>query len=132
MNREPAVDASMARVLQAEQAARASVAAARDEAAHIGERARAEARGIADRARERVARAHARVESALQAALAALAAEARSLPGHDEPDDAARARLEHAVQRLAAELTAAPALAATVPGEPGAELARPPLQRPSP
>jgi F0F1-type ATP synthase membrane subunit b/b' len=99
------VDAAMARVLQAERDARAAVAQAQQEAMNIAEAARAEARAVAERRRERLARVHARVEQQLQSALAAIGAEAQALPVRDDPDAAARERLERAVDALAQALT---------------------------
>ena len=100
-----AVEAALARVLNAEHEARCSIEAAQVEAGHRAEQARAEARRWVERGRSRIARGQAAVEAHLQVALAALAEEARALPEHDEPDAAARTRVEAAVQRLAAALT---------------------------
>jgi vacuolar-type H+-ATPase subunit H len=99
------VDAALARVLQAEQAARGAIDAARAEAARMAEQARTHARRYAERARARMARGQAAVERDLQAQLAAIAEQARALPERDEPDPLALGRLERAVQALAAELT---------------------------
>jgi len=102
---ERAVDAALARVLEADRTAQRALAAAREEGGRIAERARAQARRVAERARERIAGAQARVQAALQAELDALEAQARALPGHAEPDAAALARLERALHALAATLT---------------------------
>lgn len=102
---ESAVDAAMARVLQADAAAAVAVLAAREQAQRFEELSRQRARAVAERARSRVARAHRRVEAALQAALAAIAAEAQALGRHDAPDAADMAAVQRAVDQLAAELT---------------------------
>jgi hypothetical protein len=99
------VDAAMARVLRAEEDARAAVAAAQVQAAHIAELSRTEARALTEQRRSRLARLHSRIEHGLASELDAIAAEARALPGHAEPDALARDALERAVQALAAELT---------------------------
>ena len=103
---ESQVDASMARVLAAERDARAAIEAAAVEAAEVAEAARARARLIEERRRTRMAFVHARVDQRLQQELDALTAASRALPAHDEPDAAALARLESAVQALATALTA--------------------------
>jgi len=95
----------MARVLQAERDAREAIAQARDAATHIAEAARAQARAVAERRRDRLARVHAQVDRQLHDRLAAIAAEAQALPVHDDPEAAALARLERAVDALAAALT---------------------------
>ena len=104
-NADSSVEAAMARVLRAEREARDNIDAARAEAQHIAEQARAEARRSAERARERIAHGQEAMERRLQQALAAIEAEARALPEHSEPDARDRARLEAAVQTLAAALT---------------------------
>jgi vacuolar-type H+-ATPase subunit H len=103
------IERAFARVLHAEGEARRAIEAARDEAAVIAEGARAGARRVAERAEARIARGHAAVQRQLAAALSNIEAGARALPGLDEPDDAALARLEAALHRLAAELTGASA-----------------------
>jgi hypothetical protein len=100
-----AVDAAVARVLDAERAAAASIEAARRAAAKSAEQARADARQIQSRAHVRVARVHALVETRLRDALDAIQSEMQALPQHDEPDAADRQRLERAVGQLAAALT---------------------------
>jgi hypothetical protein len=97
----------MARVLRAEQDARAAVAAAHEEAAHIAERARTEARALAERRRVRLARLHERIERSLATELAAIAAEARALPDQAAPDALALGALQRSVQALATDLTRA-------------------------
>jgi hypothetical protein len=104
-NADSAVEAAVARVLQAEHDARAAIDDARAQAARIAEQARAQARQCAERARQRVARGQAALERRLQADLAAIEAAGRALPEHDEPDAGARARLDAAVHALAAALT---------------------------
>jgi hypothetical protein len=109
-----AVDA-IARVLDAERAARERVAQAEREAAAGEEVARAEARAIAERTERRLAS----VRAAFAARTArAVAAAAEAMAGFDAPhpltaDDATLARM--AAAALAAELTAG---AKGRPGEP--------------
>jgi len=95
----------MARVLRAEQEARAAVAAAREEAQRIAELARTAARELAERRRVRLARLHERIERSLATELAAIAAEARALPDPAAPDALAVSALQRSVQVLAADLT---------------------------
>jgi hypothetical protein len=102
-----AVEDAVTRVLQAEAAARAAVDIARADAAQLAEHARAQARDLAERSRDRLARVRTRVDDCVRRELAAVDAEVRALPEHDEPDAAARLRVEHAVRALAAALTGA-------------------------
>jgi len=104
---EPSTEQAFARVLRAEADARRAIEAARAEAAAIAEHARAQARQVAERAEQRIARGHAAVQRQLAGALAVIEASARALPEHDEPDDAALARLEAVLGELAAELSGA-------------------------
>lgn len=102
---ERAVEAAMAQVLAAEAAARESVARARVEAGHTGERSRSAVRALADRTQRRVRHLRAAFERAGDAEVAALQAQAGhlSLPAEPGADDAAR--IDRAVARLAAQLT---------------------------
>lgn len=112
------VEEAVVRVLRAEREAREAIDASRAEAQRIAEQARAAARRCAERARERAARGQAAMARRLQEGLSAIDAEARALPEHSEPDARDRARLESAVQTLAAALTGGHVGAAT--GAPGA------------
>lgn len=100
------VDAAIARVLQAEQAARERVAACEREAVAIVQQAREQARRIAARAAQRTARVHARVAAALAARLAAIdARRPRSPSGSAEFDEADGPRIAAVAGQLARELT---------------------------
>ena len=105
---DAAVESAMAQVLAAEAAAREAVAAAVVEAQHVAERARAAARAVAERTQRRLHRVRAAFERAADAEVAALHAQAEALrtPRETGPDDLAR--IDRAVTRLAAQLTAAP------------------------
>ncbi len=72
---DDAVDAAIARVLAAEQAARGAIAAAEVEAQHIVSEGRSAARRIAARAAQRVARVHAVLQRQLDAGLADIEAQ---------------------------------------------------------
>ena len=99
------VEHAMVRVLEAERMARENLAEAQAEAERIAEDARAAVRATAEQARRRIARLHDAFERRLQVELEALAVQARALPAHDEPDADDLARLDLALQRLAARLT---------------------------
>jgi hypothetical protein len=103
-----AVDA-IARVLDAERAARERIQRAGAEAAAREDAARAEARAIAERTERRVATVRAAFAARTARAVAAAAGEAAGLdaPHLLSPSDAALARA--AATALAAELTANPA-----------------------
>lgn len=99
------VDAAIAQVLQAEQAARDAVARCAAQAESWVAQARDAARQTAERAQARIARVHAFAQVQLDARLAALDAARLALErsaAAAAPDDA---RLRAAVERLAAELT---------------------------
>jgi hypothetical protein len=104
---QTAVDAAIEQVLRAEAAAHESIAAARVQAAQIAEQSRSAARATTERAQRRIRRLRAAVEARVAGEVAALGAEARALAGDDTPGDDEPARLEHAVQSLAAQLTGA-------------------------
>jgi hypothetical protein len=106
---DDAVEAAIARVLDAEHAARDAVRDAEQEAAAMTEAARAAARALADRTERRIGVSRARFERTITARAAALdAAAAEALVRHDPtPDELAR--LDAAVAVLAARLTGADA-----------------------
>ena len=105
---ERAVETAMAQVLAAELAARESIASARVEAQHIGERSRAAARGLAERTQRRIHHLRAAFERATAAEVAALHAQAEVLAMPHEPGADEAGRIDRAVARLAAQLTGAP------------------------
>jgi hypothetical protein len=99
------VDAAMARVLAAEHQARASVAAAQDQAARLSEAARVAQRALGQRTRRRMVRVREAFGRHVQQALADLAQQATLQARPDELDADDQARLAWAVQSLAAQLT---------------------------
>jgi len=92
-------------VLAAERQAREAVAECRSRGEAIRDLGRARAQHIRARAEERIAALHTRSDATVGRTVAALAAEARSLAGPGEPDEAQFGRLDLAVATLAAELT---------------------------
>jgi outer membrane murein-binding lipoprotein Lpp len=100
-----AVDTAITRVLGAERAARDEVQRSADEAEQLRQAARATARGIAERAARRVADVHSRVATALLARIDELELQRRAL--HDQPTAATNeaARVDRALDKLAAELS---------------------------
>jgi len=104
---ESVVEAAIARVLDAEVAARDAVAATRVAAAAMAEQSRAAARGKAERTQRRIAHLRQAFEQRAEAELAALEATAGAL-GAEAPDAVEIASLEAAVESLAARLTGAP------------------------
>jgi len=104
---QTAVDTAIEQVLRAEAAARESIAAARAQAAQIAEQSRSAARATADRAQRRIRRLRAAVETRVAGEVVALDAEARALADDDTLGDDEPARLAHAVESLAAQLTGA-------------------------
>jgi hypothetical protein len=104
---ENAVETAIARVLDAEHAARDAVTQAEITAAALHEQARAAARALAERTERRIRGVRAAFESRAAAEVAALdAAAAEAGLRHDlTPEDLAR--LEATVATLAARLTAA-------------------------
>ena len=98
------VEAAMARVLDAERAARSAVAAAQDEAEAIRGDARARDKRIAETAAERIAAIRAGMAEKRATRLAAIEAEAVGPDPHAADDEAARARLDQAVAWLADEM----------------------------
>jgi hypothetical protein len=98
------VETAIARVLDAERAARAAVARAQGEAEVIRSDARAADKRVAERAAVRIAAIRAGMTQKRAARLAALEAEAVGPDPQAAEDEAARARLDQAVARLADEL----------------------------
>ena len=98
------VETAIARVLEAERAARAAVEGAQREAEAIRADARARDKRIAERAAARIAAVRAGMAEKRATRLAALEAAAVGPDPQAAEDDAARARLADAVARLADEL----------------------------
>jgi len=99
------VDGAIMRVLQAEQAARAAVVQDAAHAERLRDDARQRARAIAERAALRVARVHQRVDAAITERLEHIRRQRAALTDAPPDDGAESARLERALDRLAAELT---------------------------
>ncbi len=99
-----AVEDAIARVLDAERCARTDVAAFQEQAEAIRADARMRDKRIAERAAARIAAIRAGMAEKRAARLAALQAEAVGPDPQAAGDEAARARLDHAVARLADEL----------------------------
>jgi hypothetical protein len=99
-----AVEAAIARVLDAERAARAAVEASQREAESIRADARAREKRVAERAAARIAALRAATAERRAARLAAIEAEAVGPDPQAAQDEAARTRLASAVDRLADEL----------------------------
>lgn len=98
------VDEAIARVLEAERAARAAVAQCVEDAEAMRQAARARAQAIAERAAERAAVVHRRADASIRARIEELNRERTGLqqppgPGAEEPR-----RLARALDRLADEL----------------------------
>jgi vacuolar-type H+-ATPase subunit H len=102
---DTAVDAAIARVLEAERAARDAVLAAEGEAARLNEEARARARTIAERCERRIRSVLAVHDAHAAAHIAALDAEAASLGRPHVLDAAEVEQVRRAVEALAAEMT---------------------------
>lgn len=94
----------MARVLDAERAARAAVEASQREAESIRADARVREKRIAERASARIAALRTGTAERRAARLVAIEAEAVGPDPQAAQDEAARARLANAVARLADEL----------------------------
>jgi hypothetical protein len=99
-----AVEAAIARVLDAERAARAAVEDSQREAESIRADARAREKRIAERAATRIAALRAGTAERRAARLAAIEAEAVGPDPQAAQDEAARSRLANAIARLADEL----------------------------
>lgn len=99
------VDDAIARVLAAEQSARAAVDACGADAEAIRKAARDRAHGIAERAAERAAAVHRWTDAAIRARVEALNRERAALrePAAPPPDEPAR--ISRALDRLAEELS---------------------------
>lgn len=100
----PEVDAAIARVLAAEQAARQAVEQCEVEARRRVESAQARAHEVAERAARRVARVHRWTDTTIATRTAAINAERAALVGANlaRPDEARR--LAAVLQQLADEL----------------------------
>lgn len=98
------VDDAIMRVLQAEQAARAAVAQDAAQAERLRDDARQRARAIAERAAVRAARVHGLVDAAITGRLEHIRRQRAALTDAPSDDAAESARLERALDRLAAEL----------------------------
>jgi len=105
---DTAVEAAIARVLDAERAAGEAVARAQAEAAVMTDAARARARATAQRTEQRLRRVQAAYEGATQAALDQFAVAKTAVGGRDTPTAVDRDRLAGAVVALAARLTGGP------------------------
>jgi hypothetical protein len=103
-NEDKAVEAAMARVLDAERAARAAVEASQREAESIRADARTREKRIAERAAVRIAALRTGTAERRAARLTAIEAEAVGPDPQAAQDEAARARLASAVAQLADEL----------------------------
>jgi hypothetical protein len=99
MNSTPA-DLAINRVLQAEQEARAAVAACREAAASRVAQAREQAREVADRADRRIGHVHGLADRSIERQCQALDDELRELEGDHEPDAGQQAHLRESVERL--------------------------------
>lgn len=99
------VDQAIARVLQAEQSARAAVAQCAVDAERLRQDARVRAKAIAERAAERVVRVHERTQAALRAEIERLETERAALRQPAAPDPDEPARVARALECLATELS---------------------------
>jgi creatinine amidohydrolase/Fe(II)-dependent formamide hydrolase-like protein len=101
------VETAIARVLAAERDARDAIAAGEREAEALRAATRTREKRIAERAAQRIAAIRAGMAAKLAGRLAAIEAEAVAPDPEAARDEAARARLEAAVERLADELSGA-------------------------
>ena len=101
------VEAAIAHVLAAERDARAAIAAAEGEAEALRAATRSQEKRIAEHAAKRIAAIRVGMAEKLARRLAALEAEAVAPDPEAVRDEAARARLDAAVERLADELIGA-------------------------
>jgi hypothetical protein len=99
-----AVEAAIARVLEAERAAREAVTAAEREAARLDEEARGRARAIGERCERRIRSVLAVHDAHVTERVAALEAAGATLGRPHTPDAAEMARVARAVAALADEL----------------------------
>lgn len=102
-----AVDAAIARVLDAEARAHAEVERAAREADSLVDDARARARAIGERAEARVRRARHAYETAIATEVARIEVEAAAQEREHPLDQSDRDRVARAVARVAADLTGA-------------------------
>lgn len=100
-----AIEACIARVLQAEREAQASIESAKGRAAASVTQARGEARAIAERAEARLAAARQSVEARIARHQAEAEARVRTLAETLEPAEADERVLDQALARVAASLT---------------------------
>jgi regulator of protease activity HflC (stomatin/prohibitin superfamily) len=100
-----AIEACIARVMQAEREAQASVESARGHAAAAVAQARGKARAISERAEARLAAARQSVEARIARHQAEADARARALRETLEPAAADEGRLDEALAQVAASLT---------------------------
>jgi regulator of protease activity HflC (stomatin/prohibitin superfamily) len=100
-----AIEACIAKVLQAEREAQASIESARVRAAANVAQARGEARAIAERAEARIARARQSVEARIARRQSEADARVRALAATIEPAAADERLLDEALARVAASLT---------------------------
>jgi vacuolar-type H+-ATPase subunit H len=105
VNADVAAEAAINRVLEAEQQARAAVARAHRDAAERVTQARLRARRIEERADARASKVRAACQQWSAQRVAQLQAQVEELRTCAPVDEARRARLEAAIERLAAELT---------------------------
>lgn len=103
-----AIEACIARVLQAEREAQSSIEDAEGRATASVAHARGVARAIAERAERRLAAARQSVEARIARHQAEADAGLRTLEAAFAPADADEARLGEALERLAATLTTRP------------------------
>lgn len=102
---DDAVEAAIARVLDGEHAARDAIGATQVAAAAMVDAARASARALAERTERRIGAIRARFERHATEAVAALDATGRDAEMRHELTPEDEARLEAAVDALAAHLT---------------------------
>ena len=100
-----AIEACIARVVQAEREAQASIESAKGRAAAVVAQARGKARVIAERAEARLAAARQSVETRIARRQAEVDAQVRNLAVTLEPATADGSRLDEALAQVAASLT---------------------------
>jgi hypothetical protein len=105
---EAAVEAAIARVLNAERDAREAVAQATRDAAAMNENARGVARALAERTERRIRAVRAAFEATVAVEVAAIDAEATAQDASGPLSTNDLERLERTIAALAAELTATP------------------------
>ena len=100
-----AIEACIARVVQSEREAQASIESAKGRAAAAVAQARGKARAIAERAETRLAAARQSVEARIARRQAEVDAQVRNLADTLEPAAADGSRLDEALAQVAASLT---------------------------